>query len=60
MISGADLWAVNILLNGTKATIVSNTATKIIAKVPAGATSGRITVTTLAGTATSHSSFTVT
>ena len=33
---------------------------EIVADVPAGATSGQITVTTPAGTAMSHSSFTVT
>jgi hypothetical protein len=39
---------------------VSKTATKIITKVPAGATTGRISVTTPHGTATSSAAFTVT
>jgi hypothetical protein len=39
---------------------LSDTATQIVTTVPAGATTGRITVTTTAGTATSSKTFTVT
>jgi sugar lactone lactonase YvrE len=49
-----------VAFGGTPATIVSATATQIITRVPAGAATGRITVTTPAGTATSHTRFTVT
>lgn len=53
--------ATSVRFNGTLAvskTIVSDLS--VLAKVPAGATSGPVTVTTAAGTATSPSSFTVT
>ena len=50
----------SVAFKGTIATIVSETATKIVTKVPAGAKSGRITVTTPAGTATSSGAFNVT
>jgi virginiamycin B lyase len=46
-------------VNGTKAKIVSDSATQIVIKVKAGTTTGPITVTTPAGTATSATSFTV-
>jgi hypothetical protein len=52
--------ATNVSFNGHSATIVSNTATTIVAKVPTGATSGKISVTTAGGTGTSATSFTVT
>ena len=42
------------------ATISKDTATKITVKVPSGATTGKISVTTAAGTATSTSKFKVT
>jgi hypothetical protein len=46
--------------NGTAATISTDTATKITTSVPAGATTGSVTVTTPGGTAASPASFTVT
>jgi streptogramin lyase len=49
-----------VAFNGTPAMIVTHTATKIVTKVPAGATTGPISVTTPAGTATSLGTFTVT
>jgi hypothetical protein len=52
--------ATAVAFDGTPTTIVSHTATQIVAKVPSGAATGPITVTTPAGTATSHASFTVT
>jgi YD repeat-containing protein len=48
-----------VKFNGKAATVTSATTTQIVAKVPSGATSGTITVTSPAGTATSNSSFTV-
>ncbi|HEY1918741.1 MAG TPA: hypothetical protein VGH27_24475, partial [Streptosporangiaceae bacterium] len=45
--------------SGTAAVITTNTALKIVTSVPAGATTGSITVTTPNGTATSPSPFTV-
>jgi hypothetical protein len=48
-----------VAFNGTPATIVSDTATKIVTKVPATPTTGPITVTTPAGTVTSTTRFTV-
>jgi uncharacterized protein (TIGR03437 family) len=52
--------ATKVAFDGTPATIVSDTATQIVTKVPSGAATGPITVTTAAGTATSQASFTVT
>jgi YD repeat-containing protein len=45
--------------NGTAATVTSATATQIVASVPAGATTGPITVTAPGGSATSSSPFIV-
>jgi streptogramin lyase len=59
-ITGQNLSATSVAFDGTPATIVSDTATKIVAKVPSGAATGPITVTTPYGTATSDTSFTVT
>ena len=59
-ITGQNLsGATAVAFDGTPATIVSRTATHIVTKVPAGAATGPITVTTAVGTATSHGSFTV-
>jgi plastocyanin len=54
------LRARRVTFNGTSATISTDSATKIVVKVPAGATTGRIKVTTAGGTATSANVFTVT
>jgi RHS repeat-associated protein len=48
-----------VKFNGTIATVVSSTATKIVATVPGGATSGTISVTAPGGTASSSGSYTV-
>jgi len=53
--------ATRVTFNGIQATTFSvDSATRITATVPAGATSGKIAVTAPAGTATSTASFTVT
>lgn len=52
--------ASSVAFNGTSASFTVNSGTKITATVPAGATTGAITVTTASGGATSSSSFTVT
>jgi plastocyanin len=49
-----------VTFNGTAAVISSDSSTKIVTRVPTGATTGRIAVTTLGGTATSSSVFTIT
>ena len=49
----------SVTFNGVAANYTINSSTKITAGVPAGATSGRIAVTTPAGTATSATNFTV-
>ena len=60
-ITGTDLLrASNVSFAGTAAVITEDTATEITTAVPAGATSGAITVTTSWGTATSSKPFTVT
>jgi arylsulfatase A-like enzyme len=59
-INGSNLGsAQSVKFNGTSASILSNTQSMISTSVPSGATSGRITVTTAGGTATSSSNFTV-
>jgi RHS repeat-associated protein len=59
-INGANFTGATVVrFNGTSATFTVNTAIKITATVPAGATTGLIDVTTPAGTATSATSFTV-
>ena len=60
-ISGRNFAGVSqVTFNGVPASIVSHNAKQIVADVPAGATSGAISVTTAAGTATSSTPFTVT
>jgi YD repeat-containing protein len=49
----------SVSFNGMVATLESATATQIMARVPAGATSGLVTVSTPTGTATSGSPFVV-
>jgi hypothetical protein len=59
-ITGTNLaHATKVAFAGTAASITSDTATRIVTKVPAKAKSGRLTVTTSAGTATSAKPFTV-
>jgi streptogramin lyase len=60
-ISGINLGgATQVYVHGVAATILSNTPTKIKIKVPIGATTGRVSVVTPAGRATSVGDFTVT
>ena len=60
-IKGSNLEnAISVHFNGVTAVITKDTAKKITTKVPAGATSGVVTVTTDGGIATSSKSFTVT
>jgi hypothetical protein len=61
-ITGSTLsGATKVSFNGTPAVITTDTATKITTKVPVGATTGPISVTTLTGgTATTPKSFKVT
>jgi large repetitive protein len=50
----------SVAFNGTFATFTVNSSTQITAIVPAGATTGHISVITLSGSATSTANFTVT
>ena len=60
-IKGSNLEnATSVHFNGVTAVITKDTATKITTKVPVGATTGVVTVTTDGGIATSSKSFTVT
>ena len=60
VINGANLTgATAVKFNGTAAAFTVNSAIRMTATVPAGATSGTISVTTPAGTAMSASSFSV-
>jgi large repetitive protein len=60
-ITGQNLsGATTVEFNGTPSTISSDAATQIVTAVPTGATTGPITITVPAGTATSEGSFTVT
>jgi LmbE family N-acetylglucosaminyl deacetylase len=59
-ITGTGLTFANaVRFNGLSATFTVNSATQIMATVPAGATTGPISVTTPAGTATSATPYTV-
>lgn len=49
-----------VTFNGTVATVISSTTTEIVTSVPAGATTGLISVETVNGTGVSGVSFTVT
>lgn len=60
-ITGSNFtFASAVKFNGTSASFAVNSGTSITATVPAGATTGTISVTTPGGTGTSSSSFTVT
>jgi large repetitive protein len=56
---GTGFTTTSVKFNGVTATFVVNSATSITATVPTGATTGKITVTTPGGTATSAADFTV-
>jgi hypothetical protein len=59
-ITGLNLGsATAVAFNGVKATITSESATTVVTAVPTGASTGHITVTTPAGTATSAKAFKV-
>lgn len=59
-ITGTNLAnASEVKFNGTTASITSKTATTVVTSVPAGATDGKITLTTPAGSATSVNDFDV-
>jgi hypothetical protein len=59
-INGSNFTGVtDVAFNGTSAVFTFVSAIKITAKVPAGATTGHLTVTTPGGTATSAGNFTV-
>jgi uncharacterized protein (TIGR03437 family) len=60
-ISGSNLAnATTVKFNGVAAAVLTDSAGQITAKVPVGATTGKISVTTAGGTATSATNFTVT
>ena len=60
-IKGTNLaGAIGVSFHGVVAIITKDTATEIVTKVPAGATTGFVTVATAGGTATSTKSFKVT
>jgi uncharacterized protein (TIGR03437 family) len=59
-VTGQNLAGAQVAFNGMPAAIVSGTTTQIVASVPADATTGHISVTSPAGTATSTATFTVT
>ena len=50
----------SVKFNGKTAQFIVQTSTKLYARVPTGATTGKITVTNGSGTGTSSGSFTVT
>ena len=57
--SGTGFTTTSVKFNGVTATFTVNSATQITATVPATATTGKITVSTPGGTATSTTDFTV-
>ncbi|UXP32770.1 IPT/TIG domain-containing protein [Reichenbachiella agarivorans] len=59
-ITGVDMdAATSVTFNGVAATIVSNSATEIVATVPEDATTGKVSVTTAGGVGVSPDEFTV-
>ena len=61
VVAGTNLTGASALsFNGTAATFTVNSATQITATVPTGATTGKVSVTTPNGAATSSTNFTVT
>ncbi|MBV9864895.1 MAG: carboxypeptidase regulatory-like domain-containing protein [Abitibacteriaceae bacterium] len=59
-IKGLNFFGVtSVRFNGVDATFIANSSTQLTAALPVGATTGPITVTTVVGTGTSTSSFTV-
>jgi hypothetical protein len=58
-VGGTSFTTSSVKFNNVTATFVVNSPTQITATVPAGATTGKITVTTPGGTATSTADFTV-
>ncbi|MDJ1485739.1 6-bladed beta-propeller [Cytophagaceae bacterium YF14B1] len=46
-----------VTINGKKATVVSATETQLVVTIPTGVTAGKVSVTTLGGTATSETEF---
>ena len=59
-VTGANLYGAKVTFNGKTGSIVTDASTSIKVKVPSGATTGKIKVTTAGGSATSSSSFRVT
>jgi YD repeat-containing protein len=63
-ISGSGFGATSadntVTFNGVRTVVTSATATRLVATVPAGAATGPVTVTTIAGSARSSAAFTVT
>ncbi len=59
-IKGSGLTAATVTFNGVKAKVSSDTATQVVVKVPAGATTGPIKVQTSKGAAVTSTNFTVT
>ena len=60
-IKGTNLsGATKVTFNGAKATVISDSATKLKVKFPSGATTGKIKVVASGGTAKTATDFTVT
>jgi hypothetical protein len=60
IITGRNLCGASVSFNGTPATVVRNTWNRIGTRVPVGATTGPIRITTDGGTIASSQSYTVT
>jgi uncharacterized protein (TIGR03437 family) len=59
VIVGTNLAGAQVMFNGTPATLLTDTATKITTTVPVGATTGTLQVMTAGGSATSSTAFKV-